>query len=63
MCIPDYIENKLFFMEDHRNRTTFLQLHIYKTSLDEKAWYDVNNGIDILRALIKKWTRTTMAVV
>ena len=54
--------NEAVFTEDELNRTTFLQLNIYGTSLDKgQGWNDVNNSMD--RALHKKWDIIPMAVV
>ena len=52
---------KLFFTKDQGNSATFLQLDIYGTSWDRER-NDVNNLMDVERALHKKRNRIPMAL-
>ena len=55
--------NQAVFTKDQRNGTTFLQFNIYGTSLDKvRECNDVNNFMDLERALHKKCNQIPMAV-
>ena len=60
----DDIGMKFFFTKDQRNGTIFLQLNVYGTSSDHmlrSGISDVNNAMDLERAIHKKCYQIPMA--